>query len=418
MEFITLENTTSFMIKKGIWKPLFKSRANDNYFDPNLRTEYETDLRNRLFSDNDDKIVIIENSYPFNYEKEISQYVAWIRTNDDPGIDHIKELVEKKFPGKDYIIHINKPSHRSIQNILHYHAIIRDPVPVFHLKKLVIFHRHANRDPIIKFAPFEKILGNKYTTRLDDNPPLLPIGKLNSVKFGTDLKNIYQFSDDFLDNAIFFTSPKIRCKETSINIINGLGIKNDVFQMNELLTFAQNVVRALNQLPLTGPELINTFNKYEILLNKLNRLFERSIKITDLSVSQKIMLLTCFYDYHSTIECYKDKGIDTKNFLNNLEEQLLTATHEIYNLLNHHYQLLLQKDLDNLVTEIIKNNNSLIMCSTHDTIIFLLAKYLAHINDINFNLGLPDYLSNVRIEEWSDGQTRVFYNNYYLGNKY
>jgi hypothetical protein len=78
---------------------------------------------------------------------------------------------------------------------------------------------------------------------------------------------------------------------------------------------------------------------------------------------------------------------------------------------------LVPEEIEQIISYFENLNCNLIMYSTHNTLVFILAKYLSFINNINFDFELPSYLSNIRIEEWSDGIIKIYYNNWFLGNQ-
>ena len=146
MEFKSIEKTSITIRKRGFWRPLFKFRYRESYFDKTTRSEFENKLSHDVFGTSNADIVITRNAYPFPFDDGIEQYVVWIK-DKDPGIENIKTVIEKMYPGFDYLVSINKPEYRSIKSILHYHLLLRSPVSSIKLKKLIVFHRHGNRSP-------------------------------------------------------------------------------------------------------------------------------------------------------------------------------------------------------------------------------------------------------------------------------
>ncbi len=69
----------------------------------------------------------------------------------------------------------------------------------------------------------------------------------------------------------------------------------------------------------------------------------------------------------------------------------------------------MKKDLQHIIESVNNYDKKLILCSSHDSLISIIAKYYAIDNNIYDDLELPHYLSNVRIEQWSDNIIRIFY---------
>ncbi|XWV26968.1 hypothetical protein QJ857_gp0081 [Tupanvirus soda lake] len=418
MEFETVDKMALTTSRKGTWKPLFKSRYNNNYFDFSKRDEYETDLKKRIFSNVSGNIVVSPNTYPFNFDPNIIQYVVWIRNSeDDPGIESITKIIETMYPGKDYFIYINKMKGRSIKTIQHYHAMIKPISQPHYLEKIIVFHRHGNRGPIYKFPVFEKILGgSNFSNDLD--PILLPSGYYNATKFGSNLKNIYSLDEKFIENSIFISSPFKRCRETSKGIAVGFGLIEDttVFDSDklkiEILNTTKKVHTYTNIFEPIYEDYVGLMTELENILGIDNK-YSNNIN----TYAEKIYALTYIYDYHSTLQCYKDLGIDIDQFVTKqLQQSLENANIKVYNMLCHAYQSILSEVMKELISFANEFDNKLVMCSTHDTIVFVMAKYLANLENINYDYEIPDYLSNIRIEKWSDGTIRYFYNNWFIGS--
>lgn len=403
MEFKTLLSNAEEAVIKGNWKPLFKYRFNEDYFDTNKRIEYETELRNKIFGNNRCDIVITKNSYPFNYGKDIEQYVIWIK-NNDPGIIEIAKLIEKIYSGFDYIVAVNKIQTKSIKTIQHYHTVLKIPSVPSHLTKLVVFCRHANRTPIIKFPVIEKIFGN---TDMSHNPNanLLDIGRTNSIKFGNDLKNIYNLQNDFVKNSFFMSSPLLRCQETVKNIITGLGLPNEHISIVE-------------KLKMLIPEKINQMVSEICPFEKYQKLYEKICKSFGLSNCSKAKYRPLdLYDYYCSVQCYRDMNIDMRKFIDEqTENELALVAQEIYNVISCYSHVFYKDTIKELISVVMDMEYNLIVCSTHDTLIFTLTKFFAETNGTDHNFELPHYLSNVRIEQWSDGTIRLYYGNCYLGD--
>lgn len=400
MDFKVADLCAEKNIKKGFWKPEFKSRFNNDYFDFSNRENYEKELRNRLFKNESDKIVILPNAYPFILSVKCEQFVIWINdANKDPGIEKIATAIEQAHPQYDYHVLLNSEKYRSIKSILHYHAIIKlKEIPV-KLTKLIIFHRHGNREAIVKFPIFDN-------TPYNFDASLLDIGKKNAYQFGKDIKNIYKIDQHLFNKFNFTTSPVKRCEETLENILNGLEINHKVYHWTKLyFGHERSVYQIIDQ----NPEMKLMNEKYSPLIEKICKLF-------NIPENEKY---SChfLYDIHSSIQCYKDTCSDIINkFLTpELDKEINDATTESYNLFIQLLSDHLSSQLKNIIDEVNNNHAKFSICSTHDTLVFSLAKYLANKNNIKYNFELPHYLSNIRIETWSDNSHRIYYNNWYLG---
>lgn len=424
MNFEVIGITSTLLHKKGSWKPLFKSRFCDTYFDPNKRDAYETELRIRIFGRENDEtnnkeIVVDINAYPFNFGNDIEQYVIWFKHTPSYSPEIIDKIINEHFPDKDCIVYLNKPINRSIKSIDHCHCLIKNPSTDVFLKKLIILHRHANRPPLVSSKIFEKILGNNPDRIRDRNCDLLPIGIENSVLFGKKIREIYNLNSEFFSDAIYLSSPYYRCRQTLLAIISGFEIDSQPCLANSE-KLKQNFVEINNDLTKKMEVVEPEYEKYINLLNKLEDIMGvREIKYpVQCSLAHKIYYLEHLYVYYSTLQCYADMGVDTEKYVDkNTQNELHDVTKNIHNLLYHHYQSASDKKIKEFIFQIVNLDIKLLVCSTHDTLIFILAKYLAHINDININLELPDYLSNIRIEYWSDNSVRIFYNNCLLGSE-
>ena len=422
MNFEVIGITSTILYKKGSWKPLFKSRFNDTYFDHSKRDAYESDLRTRIFGytndeTNNKEVVVDLNAYPFNFGNDIKQYVIWFKNTPSYSPEIIDKIINEHFPDEDCIVYLNKPINRSIKSIDHCHCIIKNPSPEIFLKKLIILHRHANRPPLISSKTFEKIMGNDPDNIRDKNCDLLPIGIENSVLFGKRIKEIYNLNSEFFSNAIYLSSPYHRCRQTLLAIISGLEVDSQPC-LTDSKKLKQNFFEnfSIKKIKIIGQE----YEKYVNLLNKVEDILcVVGIKYPEqCSIINKIRYLENLYTYHSTLQCYFNMGVDTDKYIDkNTQNELADATKYIHNLSYHDYQLASHNKIKRFISEVVNLDRKLIICSTHDTLIFMLVKYLEHVNGINFNLELPDYLSNIRIEYWSDDSVRIFYNNFLLGSK-
>lgn len=379
----------------GSWKPIFKMRYNTSYLEKIQDPNYEENLRKRIFkSDND--VVLRRNMYPFNLGKNLNQKIVWIK-NKDPGIEFIENFIKAKFPNKDYHIFLNKEDHRSIKSILHYHVILQPKIEnSVYLKKLIIFHRHSNREPIVKFPIFERILGSD-NFKKNKEANLLPIGHENSKIFGQQIKKVYNLDSNFLTNVAYFSSPAKRCLQTAENVLLGLDLKNIPINIETKFRFdvPDNV------------QVDKRLEKYQSILQSFNEKLEFDSKNSVLEL----------YQIFSCLSAYKDLGIETTKLLSSVKELILQeSASDIYNICIEKLVRSSDEFLIDIIKSIINKENNLVICSAHDNLIFCLAKYFQIKNEVKYGLELPKNLSNIRIEIWSDDVKRIYYDNYYLGD--
>ena len=395
---MNFERTTDAILQrkfKGYWKPLFRTRYNNNYFNLSSRSVYEQNLRTELFSEGGD-IVIRANNYPFNLGNDLKQYVVWIK-DEDPGIDKVSEVVQKQFPNMDYDIFINSPDIRSIQSICHYHAIIKEPSVAAHLSKLLILVRHGNREPILKLGVIEAKLGG--SAGMNHEPLLLPSGHENAIKFGSDIKTIYQLNDEFLSSVCMVSSPAVRCRQTMEGVVKGLGISPGITDCPQLRVDNNDYVADLK---------LDGLDQYQDLyLDICNALG------TD--PNPKLYPLKLYYIYCSLV-CYQDMGIDIKEYITEETwQKLVAAATHTYNGVQHQHQFVFRSEIESIIDHMLNLDKKLVIGCTHDTLILMICKYFSHKFNIKFDYELPHYMSNIRIEEWTDNTRRIYYNNWLLG---
>ena len=419
MKFTTIETAALSIRKKGSWQPLFKSRFMEKYFDDTKRCEYEKNLFERLFGNNNEDIIMNVNAYPINFGPGLKQYVIWIRNADqNPGIDYVEKYVSGLCSNMDYIVYINKPEFRTIDSILHYHLVIKNSHDPIFLKKLIVFHRHGNREPIYKLPLFENATDSTINIDYDFNSKFLPCGYNSAVEFGSMLKNIYSLDSEFLANAVFLTSPFDRCRDTMKGIIDGFGLSLEINIMDadqlksEIIDSKRKILPPITKLELLYDDYIDLMTDVENCLSLQNK-YTNNIR----TPHDKITALTYIYDYCSALQCYQDSGININDKISIKSQTLLShANKKVNNILCDMLQQILSSEVEKIISFAKNFDNSLVMCSTHDSIVFILAKYFAKENGIDFEFELADYLSNFRIEEWSNATIRIYYNNWYLGS--
>jgi phosphohistidine phosphatase SixA len=274
------------------------------------------------------------------------------------------------------------------------------------LTHLIIIHRHANKELL-------DINSN------DADIKLLPIGHKKSMQFGIDIKLAYALNNEFMSDAIFLTSPKIRCRETINGIINGLGLSDPIIHESDKLTFGLSGENALEK-ACTDENIILLFDKYDDITRKVESILPINHPGTDTIDGPvgKLLILFQLCDYYDLLQCYQDVK-KNKYYDGQFKIDLDAAVKKIRNVLSHYYQLTYHNVFAELIDHVISLPNKLIICSTHDSVLFPLVKYLSYSsnqNNDNNDLELPNYLSNIRIEEWSDGMIKIYYDNLLLSS--
>lgn len=221
---------------------------------------------------------------------------------------------------------------------------------------MIIFIRHANRDPITIFPTIDnrKDLINK-------NAQLTHKGRLAAINFGKILKLKYD-----INNMELTSSPVERCQET-LRLITNKSIKIDPIYKFSL-----------------DPEFMRYFSKNNDVIKFMN---DTSGLRDYMSHKLGIKLndgMSFYYCYVSMI-CYQEENIDIC-IPAVIKEQFYYCTKYIYNKFFDEY---IKKNSD--VIKNILDKSSGIIC-THDNLVFAIAKYFN-----NEQLNLPGYLSNVVI---------------------
>lgn len=376
MEFKTIIQHAQLIRTKGSFKPFFKHRINDNYFDKRTRISYESDLHQRIFQ-SESAIVIRDNEYPFTFGKGFNQKVIWINKDVEHSIETIESHIKKAYEEFDYVVFLNKEQHRSIQSIPHYHAILSPITKESKLNKLIIFvHTHT------------EFLETKYDQK---------------TKFFTEeLIKIYSLDKGF-SNQTFLSDPFDLCVKTLEIIMKIFNSNQEIIKMEICLE---------NKLF----EELDSTNEFDSLLAIATPLINRLNSIFHLESSYRgNSLLIELYNFYSMVK--SNIGTD---FISVLSEddisQLFQITTQIQNKIYDHYQLIAKEYLIEIVDYVKKIDSELVIYSTHSAQIFLLARYFGKIYSNDFDYELPNYLSNIRIEEWDDSSTRIFYDNLLINN--
>lgn len=436
MSFETVKNMSEDYRIKGWWRIPFKVRVGRTYGQIAKTEGHEDRVFEKVFGGNDNSIVIRPNDYPLSSGPDVEQYVIWIRELEaDPGIDAISSLISQLYFNRDYIVYLNRPIDRSIKTIRHYHALVRtslvlSPSMPSTLSKLITFYRHANRQPIIKLPRFEHMLAELDPTHipslnLDRNPQLLPHGITNAKVFGQDMLEVYREYTKLFDHTLSISSPYDRCRDTAKFVLEGLGINIPVIDSPMLRPHALNDIKKhpTNYIDLDQPTLARLNDLYTSYLD-LAALIEAAAQLdptytnSGSTIDGRLWALSLLGDYHSNLLCYIEMGVDIHAHISpdSILELRLKAE-QTYNFLFDLYRKPMITYITELLIKTLTTPQSMVLCATHDTYIFLLLRHLAYINGLETVFEFTDYLSNIRIEVWTDGVTRVYYGSQYLGSR-
>ena len=324
MEFHTIESMAERISFKGDFLPTFKFRFTENYLDNINREQYEKELFVELFSNEELDFVINTNKYPFNFGSNLEQKIVWIRYSD-PGIEQIQRFVEEFYPSSDWIIYLNKPKHRSIKSILHYHVVLRPQSEPLKLKKLITIFRHGHRQPITRFPVIESFIGANIDNSKDAETKicdahLLECGFNHGVEFGLELKKIYQLNDSLTYD--FVSSPVKRCVDTTKAVSIGLGIDLNEIKTDPVLKFVFSIQDYYD------------FDTY--LKENYSELYSQYLSLADeieTHLGYRIKTPMDLYETHNGFLCYTNLGIDMKQFFDdNDHKKLLVLMKTLYNL--------------------------------------------------------------------------------------
>lgn len=101
--------------------------------DPETQAKYEqhrknvTDINeylyNKLFGDNNIKVLFTINEFPYWVEDQIEHLLCWIRPGTEVTIDTISELLKSTY--NDFVIFENLPTNRSVKLIQHFQIFVK-----------------------------------------------------------------------------------------------------------------------------------------------------------------------------------------------------------------------------------------------------------------------------------------------------
>jgi len=350
----------------------------------------------RIFEDPNLDIVISPNKYPFSIGKNITQQIIWIKQwprNLDwnkSNITEIVDLIDRTYPDMDYCILLNTPENRTIKSILHYHVMLKPmSEPDLHLQRLIVLHAGSSSE----IVETQNLLSDSLSGSSIS-------GYRDAIRLGSDLKQIYQLTDTMLTNFVYYVSSNCLSKKTSKGVTKGLGLSSLEYdtELENKLGFVLGE-DDLNRIKEQLSDLSTSNAKYQSVFQSLKEQFQ----------TEDLMTIC-----ESYLRLSDQKDLDI--FFTQEQHREITKTlTEIYNKILDNCLSQMKSILKQILFYLTGDPHALIMCSTSRLIVFAMAKHLNG-GSPQLQLNLPQVLSNIRIEEWSDGETRVWYDNYYLGS--
>lgn len=323
-----------------------------------------------------------------------------IRTSST--IESIYDTAVRLWPGMDIMVCAIKPTSLWPATDLCYDILIKPaPIPgsiTPHLTKLTVFFRHADRYPTGKIPHIDNILANQGIEY--DPGQLMPKGIDKALAFAHNLECVYDLSPIVCDTACM-SSPVRRCIETADYVLQGLGITTQI-NIAPILdaTLIIDVESVSNHLPALHEAALDLIEQVSA---RLNLSYVPLPQARAFFVVSKLM---------NNMTAYQGMGFDVSQLLGadlwfELKVIGTAAANWLFSLLAEQNRLVVRAVLD--VAN--QSPSKLVLCSTHDTILFTLAQYYRLRHSYPTVIEVPGYLASIRIELWSDGCERVFYNN-------
>lgn len=251
------------------------------------------------------------------------------------------------------------------------------------LEKTIIFIRHANREPIAIFKEIHidyDILTSRLIDLMKDpsQAQLIEKGRENASAFGEVIRKKHG------ENFKLFSSPVKRCQDTIYHLTNRTDIVvDDVFRFSVSKIFKKNYTLSNYAVETMG----NSTNLRQYISTNLGVSFEEPLD---------------FYYIYSSLKCYEDMGVNLNNYITPIIREIFCAeTVNLYNDFFDRYAETNRKHMMDVLNSL--PNESSIVC-THDHLIFALAKCYT-----KKKLCLPEYLSNIRFEYFSNGTIKIYY---------
>lgn len=396
---------------RGNWRKLFKARYNSHYANNQNNINYELILRRQIFEVDNEDIVINLNNYPYLFGDNMQQYVIWIREEEnDPGIDWIFDTIKEMHPNMDIMIYINDPLDRSIKSILHYHAIIKNPSPPLYLQKLIIFNSCRTINPEFKIPLFEEILYDRPIYEGD----VLSNYYTDFTEYVHHLINTYELDTDFILQSIFLATPNQKYQKIPKLFADAFKMHAKSIHIVDYLDM-ENILLA-NEIVNRNDTYHHLYQKYSNVITHLENIICLENKYSNYkSNADEISALWYVCSLYHTIQTYKYLGINVDGFISEFMQSLLTeATTKIYNYLCQNYSDIIVPVIEDIIHRVCSMDSQLIHCTTDNKLLFILAKYYGNKKGFLQDLEIPESIASVRIEEWSDGIRRVYYNNWLL----
>lgn len=258
-----------------------------------------------------------------------------------------------------------------------YLLLIKPAKNLTNLLCMKVFMRHSNRLPIQNWKRISNEPRNENAGLLYPNA----INSINIMMKGWDEIDEYR---SIFSKMTFYSSPISRCIETI-----------------QILSSSNNIIIDPIYQFLIDEKFYYEFDKIHPLSDQITEIIKKLELLIDCKLSYQMQL----YSIYSTRICYLDMGIYDPVLSNIIWNEIKEILPALY---NDFYVFYLSKvDLKPYLIDF--NDSSIIV--THDNLVFSLAKFLAK----EKVLKLPKYLSNVRIEKWTDG-IRIFYDNLLIRN--
>lgn len=389
----------------------------------NIDIEYIKNEKNVIMNI-DHNTILTKNKYEYSKSKNMDQYVIWTSNHELSHDDLINKL--KDFIGdKQYMLWTNsKSTFASIPQIKHYHLIIRNITAnhIYDLEKVIIIARHGPREPIDYFPNISwktnQMIHNDIN-KLDQKDKnsvfhanLTVKGKEYCTNQGKLMRKIYgKYLEDLnLDKILVGYSGMQRTYESAKSFMHGF-MPNHDFKINEYLDLT-----GYNELVVDGLNHYEHFMRTLQLENHNSNLHKNIKDILGVEINHT----NKYYDMYSTTLCHlHEHGNLPKEYAEEIYEELEVTANEFYDKLftsnNNKYRDIVTKNVLNLIDNLLKNTDlKFIYLSSHDSLIYPLARYL---NPNNDKVHLPHFCSNIRYEVWkcdNDKIVRIYYDDMFI----
>jgi len=319
------------------------------FWKPLFKDRYVNGIMNLRLTDSD--TIVMDNEYPYVYG-DVQQLVIF--SNKD------NFIISDKY---DYIL-------CKSDKLPYYDLILKNPSPIETLIRMKIFIRHANREPINHWPIIDGQNLRNY------NAPLLPSANNSVEQLVNAFNKIESYSQLCQSNLI--SSPVKRCIDT-VKLFQKFWETNNKITIEEKYQF------------LIDPKYYSEFDKLHTMNNDV---LIRLGKLLNIEITYQMQL----YELWTTRICYIDMGYKNNILYDPIWQEVEPVLQTLYNCF-----FLFYKDKKHFPPT---DGKSEFIC-THDNLIFYLAKFYQNTQE---ELKLPKYLSNIRIEHWSNS-CRIYYDN-------